>query len=394
MLYEERISHLREVIRDRALAGAILFYSRDVFYYTGTAQPSYLVVLPKEHMLFVRRGYEFARRECGLETERIISESSIKTICQQMFPGTGTGEKIGTELDVLTVAQSRSLSRSLGERELVDISGDILNQRMIKDQEEIESIRKACHAVHAGHLAAVSCLRAGMSELELAANAENAQRLAGHEGLFFMRIPDFVMSRGPLASGPNLRQTSGTVYTITGTGLSSAVPAGPSYRIMDRGDLVVVDIPACVHGYHADQTRTYAVGQIPEGALDLFSQLRDISDFLINSMSAGMTTGQVFALAQDRAVQLGLGEAFMGFESQANAHFVGHGIGLELNEPPLLVRNGDYTLKPGMVLAIEMHMMVPGGLTVKLEDTVHVTQKGVQLMTVSPRELSMANPLQ
>lgn len=394
MPFEKRINRLLEVIQDRDLAGAILFYSRDILYYTGTAQPSYFVVLPRDYMLFVRRGYEFALRECGLEAERIVSESDINRICRRMFPGGGAPKKVGTELDVLTVAQSHSLSRALGERDLVNISDEILKQRMLKDPEEIESIRKACYALHAGHLAATSGLRTGMTELELAAMVENAQRLAGHEGVFFMRSPDFFMGRGPLASGPNLRRTSGVVYTITGVGLSNAVPAGASRRTMELGDLILIDIPACVNGYHADQSRTCAMGRIPEGALDLFYRLRDVSDSLIGSMSPGMTTGEAFALARDRAMELGLGQAFMGFESQANAHFIGHGIGLELNEPPLLVRKGDVCLKPGMVLAIEMHVMIPGGLTVKLEDTVHLTPEGVQILTMSPRELAEVNPLE
>jgi Xaa-Pro aminopeptidase len=391
LVYDKRISRLQEILEERGLAGAILSYSRDVFYYTGTAQPSYFIVLPNDHMLFVRRGFEFARRESGLEAERIVSEGSIKKIFNQMFPGVGAREKVGTELDVLTVAQSRLLSQDLGERELVDISSDILDQRMIKDSEEITSVKKACQAVHAGHLAVVSCLRAGMRELDLAASVENAQRLAGHEGIFFMRFPDFVMSRGPLASGPNLRHTSGTVYTITGVGLSSAVPAGPSLRIMEPGDLVLVDIPACVEGYHADQSRTYAIGEIPEGALDLFYRLREVSDFLINRMSPGMTTGEAFELAKARATELDLGQAFMGFESQPNTHFIGHGLGLELNEPPLLIRDGDLILEQGMVLAIEMHVMIPGGMTVKLEDTVHLTREGVQILTISPRELTLVS---
>jgi len=386
-----RVEHLQEAIRDRGLAGAILFYSRDILYYTGTAQPAYFVVLPDDYMLFVRRGYEFARQESGLGAERLVAEGSFKAICQRMFPGLGTGEKIGTELDVLTVAQSQSVSRVLGERNLVDISPEVLNQRVIKDPAEIESVKKACSAVHAGHLAAVSGLRPGMSELELAASVENAHRLAGHEGMFFMRLPDFVMSRGPLASGPNLRQTSGTVYTITGTGLSSAVPAGPSRRIVEQGDLVVVDIPACVEGYHADQSRTYAAGQAADRALDLFHRLREVSDHLIKNMLPGMTTGEAFSLAQDRATELGIEEAFMSFESQAKAHFVGHGIGLELNEPPLLIRDGQVVLKAGMVLAVEMHVMERGGFTVKLEDTVHLTPEGVRVLTQSPRDLTIVS---
>jgi Xaa-Pro aminopeptidase len=392
MPFAPRIHRLQDVIRDRGLSGAILFYSRDIYYYTGTAQPAYLVVLPGDYMLFVRRGYDIALRQSGLEAERIQDERNPRAIARRMFPGAGTGEKVGTELDILTVPHARSLSQALGERELVDIAEDVLGQRMVKDALEIASIRKACSAVHAGHLATVSTLHPGISELELAAAVEHAQRLAGHEGYIFVRLPDFVMSRGPLASGPNLRQTSGTLFTLAGAGLSRAVPTGPSRRIIEYGDLVLVDIPACVEGYHADQSRTYAVGEAQGQASDLFLRLRDVADHLVGGIRSGMTTGETFAMAQARAVELGIGDTFMAFESQAKAHFVGHGIGLEVNEPPLLVRDGKVTLREGMVIAVEMHVLQPGGLTVKLEDTVQVTTEGTQILTQSPRELSVVKP--
>ena len=391
MKFAWRINRLQEVIRDRDLAGAILFYSRDIYYYTGTSQPAYLVVLPDDYRLLIRRGYDIARRESGLAADRIQDGRKPQAMMERLFPGPGTGEEVGTELDVLTVPQAQSLGRALGERQLVDLSAAVLQQRMVKDAGEIESIKKACAAIQAGHLATLSCLRPGLSELELAAAVENAQRLAGHEGCFFMRVTDFVMSRGPLASGPNLRQTSGTLFTLSGAGLSSAVSTGPSRRIIKRGDLVLVDIPACVEGYHADQSRTYAVSQAPARATDLFWHLREVADHLIGRLRPGMTTGEAFALAQARAVELDLGEAFMAFASGAKAHFVGHGIGLELNEPPLLARHGDTVLQEGMVLAIEMHLMEPDGLTLKLEDTVHLTAQGTEILTMSPRELPVVD---
>lgn len=392
MKFELRINLLQEAIRDRGLTGAILFYSRDIYYYTGTSQPAYLVVLPDTYRLFVRRGYDIALRESGLEAGRIQDEGNPLAIMARMFPGSGTGEKVGTELDMLTVSHAQSLSRNLGGRELVNLSTEVLQQRMVKDAGEIASISKSCVAIHAGHLATVSCLHAGLSELELAAVVENAHRRAGHEGCFFMRANDFVMSRGPLASGPNLRQTSGTLFTLSGAGLSPAVSTGPSRRLIEPGDLVLVDIPTCVEGYHADQSRMYAVGQAPGRAADLFLSLREVADHLIMSLRPGLTTGEAFALAQARALELGLEESFMAFASGAKAHFVGHGIGLELNEPPLLARHGEAVLKEGMVLAIEMHLMEPVGLTMKLEDTVHLRAQGAQLLTLSPRELTVVDP--
>jgi Xaa-Pro dipeptidase len=387
MPHSIRTSSLQEKIRERGLAGAILFHSRDVYYYSGTAQPAYLVVLPDDYRLFVRRGYETARLESGYDKERIIKGTSLEAIVQKMFPGEDRGTKVGTEMDVLTALQARGMEQVLGMRELVDISGEILDQRTVKDALELESIRKACSAVHAGHIAAMSCLRSGMSELELAAAVENAQRLAGHEGCFFMRVPDFVMSRGPLASGPNLRQTSGTLFTLSGVGLSPAIPTGASRRIIEGGDMVLVDIPTCIEGYHADQSRTYAVGHAEQSALDLFQCLRGVADCLINNLRPGMTCGEVFSLAMTKAEALGIGDSFMKFHSGAKAHFVGHGIGLELNEPPLLAGNNGTVLKAGMVLALEMHLMEPGGLTLKLEDTVLIIPNGVEILTSSPREL-------
>jgi Xaa-Pro dipeptidase len=370
-----------------------LFYSRDVFYYSGTAQPAYLVVLPDDYRLFVRRGYETALTESGLEKERIVSEGSLQAIAKWAFPGDGRSKKVGTELDVLTVLQARSMNRSLGMRELEDVSGEILEQRMVKDAQEVESIKKACSAIHAGHVAVMSTLRAGMTELELAAAVENAQRLAGHEGCFFMRVSDFVMSRGPLASGPNLRHTSGTLFTLSGAGLSPAIPTSASRRTIQEGDMVLVDIPACIEGYHGDQSRTYAVGHASQHAQDLFQCLRRVADCLAINLRPGMTCGEVFSMATREAEESGIGDTFMSFHSGVRGHFVGHGIGLELNEPPLLARNSTVVLESGMVLALELHLMESKGLSLKLEDTVLLNPNGAQMLTLSPRELMVAGAM-
>jgi Xaa-Pro aminopeptidase len=258
---------------------------------------------------------------------------------------------------------------------------------MVKNPSEVNSIRKACSAIHSGHLAAASVLRPGITELELAAAVENAQRVAGHEGCFFLRSTDFVMSRGPLASGPNLRHTSGTLYTLTGTGLSSAVPTGPSRRIIEPFDLVLIDIPTCVEGYHADQSRMYAAGRAPSRAKDLFEELREVADHIIQNMRPGITVRDLFNDAFSHAESIGLKDSFMRFDNGSRAHFIGHGVGLEINEPPLLSANSDVLLLPGMTLALELHLMEPEAYTVKLEDTLHITEMGADFLTLSPRLL-------
>jgi len=387
MTHQGRIHHLQGLIRDRRLSAAILFYSRDTYYYTGTAQPAYLVVLPEDFRLFVRRGHDIALKESDLDAERIIEEKSLERIVQIMFPGSGTGEKVGTELDILTVTQARSFTSALRERDLVDISSDVLAQRMIKDASEIGSIRKACHAVHAGHLATVGCLKAGMHELEFSAQVEAAHRLAGHEGCFFIRLNDFIMSRGPLASGPNLLATSGTLYTLCGAGLSAAIPTGASMRVIRREDLVLVDMPTCVEGYHADQARTYAVEQASGKAVDMFERLRSVSDRLVNDLRPGVSCGEAFSMAEEHAFELGIDDSFMQMHSGGRVHFIGHGIGLEVNEPPVLAKNGRTVLLPGMVVAIELHLVDRTGVAMKIEDCVLLGPERNEILTLSPRKL-------
>lgn len=388
MQYLRRIEDFQAAMADQGLAGAVLFHSRDILYYTGTAQPSLLVVLPDDCRLFVRRGYEFALSECALEPERVVAAKNLESIVPGMFPGAGSGERIGTELDLLTVPLFRSLCSALGERELVDVSPQIMSRRMIKDRHEIACVEEACRAVHAGHESLCAGFQAGMSELEAAAIVEHGQRLAGHEGVFFVRATDFFMSRGPVASGPTWRRISGAVYTITGEGLSRAVPAGPSRRAMNSGDCLLIDIPACIEGYHADQSRTYAIGKAGDRALELHGMLREIADHALQAMSMGVTCGEIFAQTSAKAAALGLEDAFMNFGAGARAHFIGHGIGLELNEPPILARNSRACLAEGMTIALELHLMEPDGLAMKLEDTVEITSAGPRLLTLSPRELT------
>jgi Xaa-Pro dipeptidase len=390
-LYLGRIMQAQDSLQIHGLAGVILFYSRDVLYFTGTAQPAWLVILPNDFHLFVRSGMDFASRESWLPPDKITLERSLSAAIRGMFSGDGEGESVGTELDLLSVLQAGGFQEALGRRRLVDFTPAVLDQRMIKSDEEVNLIRKSCAAAEAGHDAAVQFLSssAQKTELALAAAVENAHRLAGHEGLFFMRQADFVMGRGPLASGPNLQEMSGVVFTISGRGLSSAVPAGPSRRSIQAGNLILIDIPTCVYGYHADQTRMYCLGPPPARAVDLHNRLRDLADGLLESIRPGFTCDEVYRLAQRKAGKLGIGDNLLRFRSGIKAHFVGHGLGLELNEPPLMARGRLDRLRARMVLALELHLMAGDGITLKLEDTFFLSENGCRLLTSSPRELTV-----
>jgi Xaa-Pro aminopeptidase len=152
------------------------------------------------------------------------------------------------------------------------------------------------------------------------------------------------MSRGPISSGPNLFKISGVVYTITGMGLSSSVPAGPSRRSISSGDVVIVDIPTLVDGYHADQTRSYILGKADEKIETLYSHLKEIADYLIQAIKPGLKCSEIYQMAIEKSKELKVTDVFLNLGKGRKSRMIGHGIGLELNEPPIFSMSDDSDL--------------------------------------------------
>ncbi len=141
---QDRIKVLQDMIIDQELTGVLLFYSRNILYYTGTAQPSYLVVLPEDYILFVRSGFEFAENDVFINKKKIKEERRLGNIYKEIFAGLNVGSKtIGTELDILTVEQFKNFRKAFPDYDFVNISRTVLEQRKKKDPSEIAKIKKA-----------------------------------------------------------------------------------------------------------------------------------------------------------------------------------------------------------------------------------------------------------
>jgi Xaa-Pro dipeptidase len=216
---------------------------------------------------------------------------------------------------------------------------------------------------------------------------ENAHRLAGHEGIIFMRRPDFFMSRGPIGSGGNLSRFSGVVLSVTGVGLSPAVPAGPSKKRVEPNDTVIVDIPTLIRGYHGDQTRTYCLGKADRAAKDLHEALLEISNGVIQRARPGIPCSELFHTAKNLAKTYGVEDAFLNFGNGKKSHMIGHGIGLECTEPPIISKFNGSPLQENDVMAVEMHMYREGVDVVKIEDMIHIGPQQNEILTQSPRIL-------
>ena len=383
-----RIKKLQKALSSTSADSLLLTYSRSTLYYAGTTHPSILIVTPEDYHLLVMRGFDRVLEETCLDTDRISSGKGYKDAKEWLKTRKIEQGTLGMELDILPATQYFKVSELFSEFGIIDISGLILEQRKTKDPQEIESTREACRIVHEGHLRILDVLREGMTELELSSEIEDAHRKAGHEGLYFIRQADFFMGLGPLASGVNLSKIAGKIQSITGVGLSPSIPIGASTKTINKGDMIVVDIPTHYRGYHADQSRTYVLGDPPDICRTMYDGMKEIADQIIEMLRPGISCDDLYKKAIKVAEEIGMSSYFMrlGVDPK-KVPFIGHGVGLEVNEPPLLGNNNHEVLEEGMIIALELEMSASIGEVVKLEDTILITSDGVEVLTITPRDL-------
>jgi len=380
----QRLTELSARLTEAGLDAALLLHHRDILYYAGTSRPAVLLVSPRDVILLVRRGLELARQEATVP--RVEPMRGFTSVAEAAVELGLKGSTLGTELDLVPAQLTHRLRDIFPGWSLADVSPIILAQRCVKDEAEIEATRGAAAVADAGHAVVPHVAAPGISELALAAAVEAAIRRAGHEGLQPLRYPGARGGGVFLMSGENLTVRGGHGLVITGRGLGPSAPYGPSRRHLRSGDLIVVDIGSAYRGYTADESRTFVVGQATERQRALFAATRAAEDAVLAELRAGAAPADLLATAE-AAVARGAPPYFAP-GSLTLPGFVGHGIGLELDEPPVLWSRDETRLQAGMVLAIEIEVSASEhGMMTKLEDTVVVRPDGYELLNTTPREL-------
>lgn len=384
----KRINELQEGMMKDEIDTLLLNYSRSVFYYTGTTQPSILLVTQKDYHLIVTSGVDSAMEETWLNPVQVGPGKGYEDIKDRLKKWGIESGRLGMELDIIPTNLYLRLSSLLPQFVIIDISKMILDQRKIKDEKEVEYTKESCRVVHQGHKSVLEVLREGMTELELSSEIELAFRKAGHEGFYFIRQFDFFMGQGVLASGENLSKIAGKVQSVSGVGLSPSVPLGASLKKIRKREMIVVDLPTHYHGYHCDQSRTYVVGKAPEACKVLYQGVKEIADRMIKALRPGIRCADAYEKAVSFADELHLEPFFMRLgRDRKKVPFIGHGVGLELNEPPMLGQSSTETIEEGTIFALEMEMTNGPEEVVKLEDTLLMTSEGAELLTLTPRDL-------
>jgi Xaa-Pro dipeptidase len=379
-----RVAGLGRRLAAAGLEGAVLLHDRDVFYYAGTLRPATLVVGRHDAALLVRRGLEPARREATVSrVEEAGGFSRLARVAGELGIGSG---KLGIELDVVPVELADRLRGVFPGCVLTDVSPVVLGQRRVKDAAEVAAIRRAAAVADAGHRRVPEVLAPGITELEVAAEAEAAMRRAGHEAVVATRRPTAAGAGILVISGDNLGVRGGHGLVVTGAGLGPGMPYGPSRRVLRQGDLVVVDIGSMRDGYAGDEARSYVVGEAEPWQEGLFAVALAAQEALLEALRPGARGEDLYAAAEG-AVARGAPPVWPPGSLRLPG-FVGHGLGVEIDEPPVLAPGEASRIEEGTILAVELEVGAPSrGTMAKVEDTVVVRAGGVERLTGAARKL-------
>ena len=367
---QERVFRLQIMLQNKGVHAALFIMPIDVYYFAGTRQNAILWIPAEgEPLLLVRKSLLRAREESPIADIRTFPPS-------KEFASLFSDDQlsIGMTFDAVPVQQHTFYSRALPGRTFVDISMMVRELRSVKSPFEYDQL---CYS--AGKLASVfaevpNFLKAGMRELDLSAEMEYRLRKAGHEGYVRMRAFNQELFFGLAVSSGGLQ---GGFFDgpVTGKGLSSASPHGASCDVIGVNQPILLDYAGVFNGYISDMTRIFVIGTLDAELQRAFDVAIEIQDMVCQGMKPGVICEELFFAAAAMAERAGLGSFFMGMPGE-QAKFVGHGVGLELDELPVLAKGFTLPLQAGQVIAVEPKFVIPGKGVIGIENTFVVTDDG------------------
>jgi Xaa-Pro dipeptidase len=380
-----RIAAFQAGLQRDGLDAALIVQSADLVYLSGTAQNAHLVVPASgEPLLLVRRDLERARAESALR--RIEAFTSLRAL-PAALASTGLPERfrLGLELDVLPAASYLRYCEILPAAEPADCMPALWSARSRKSEWELARIRLACEQTRGAMEYAPELLVPGRLECDVLSELGHHMRMHGHEGTIRFRGINSEFLYGQVLAGESGAVPGPTETPLHGPGLSTAQGRGPARRPLREGDAVVIDISGLAEGYVSDQTRTFFVGHADPMLLAAYETCRRILAECFALLRPGTPGSALYERALEVAAEGGYAEQFMG-AGDGRVRFVGHCIGLELNEPPYLAHGYAQPLEAGNVVAVEPKLAFTGLGAVGVENSYLVGDGGPVQLTGATEE--------
>jgi Xaa-Pro aminopeptidase len=383
---EDRLAGLRAGMEKQGIDAFLVIQKMDCYYLSGTTQDGLMFVpLDGKPLLMVKRETERARVESPLDD--IVRMKSIRDLPSMIQDNrTRLPKTLGIELDVLPVNEYFRYQSMFPGVNFVDASPVIRNIRKIKSPFEIELIKAAGDIGKRVYTEARGFLKQGMTEIEFGGLMEASAKKHGSEGLIRVRSLNYEAYSWHVLSGITGGIVSQSDSPMGGLGLSPAFPVGASHKVMEANEPILVDFGTCYQGYQADETRMFSIGPMKDKFIDAFKACREIHDAVLAETRPGADCEALFRMTLGLGEKLGYADSYLG-PPGLQCRFIGHGIGLELNEFPFIAQGQTYPLEEGMTFAVEPKIVFPGEGSVGIENTVVVTRDGCEILTTLEQDI-------
>ena len=349
-----RIENLLSGLMAAGAQGAMLHSPENIRYFTGfTGEGCAFIASGVSVVMTDSRYTEQARKQSPgctvLEPENRDYPQTFSQLAREYGISV-----LGFEDEFLPVAQHSQFAKALDTAQLIPMGELCVRIRAVKDADEIKLLREACRITDQAFQHFLTILKPGASEIEI--SAELKYYMAKHHKA--AKSFEFIVASGENGSMP---------HAIT------------SDRLIRAGDMVTLDFGAEYCGYHADMTRTVAVGKPQNEMLEIYRIVQDAQARAAEALAPGKSCREVDAIARDLIHQHGYGGNF--------GHGLGHGVGLQIHEQPVLSGRSSTILEPGMAVTVEPGIYLPGIGGVRIEDTCIITDTGWESLFVSEKSL-------
>lgn len=371
-----RLSRLTSLMKQAKADAMLITDNANLYYLTGRVYAGLMFITADGRVTY------FVRRPIELTGDNVIYIRKPEQMTEHISFGAGS---LAMELDITDYSAIERLKAIFPSATMTNASPVIRKARSSKTAEELRLIGLSGIKQERVYRRIPHLYQDGMTDLELQVEIERVSRLEGCLGQFRISGNSMELYMANILTGENADTPTPYDFAMGGAGLDPSIPVGANGSIIRQGTAVMADVNGNYTGYMTDMTRTFSLGGLPEKAMKAHKLSIDICRELASMARPGTEAAAMFHRAEEMAREAGMYEYFMGHRQKAG--FVGHGLGIEINELPVIAPRSRDILEEGNVFALEPKFVIPEVGAVGIENTYAVTADGVKCLTLAPEQI-------
>lgn len=377
---KNRVQKVQKQIAHEQVDACIISSPVNLYYLNGYIFDGYMYILPdREPILFVKRPVNLQAEN----VEFIRKPEQLPELLEKR--NLTVPKRILLENDVLSYNAVSRFQKALHMPEMKSVSAFMRQIRSVKSESELQQLRKSALSHAKVYQQIPSLYKPGMTDLDLQIEIEYVMRREGSIGAFRSFGENMDIYMGSLLAGNNAEAASPFDFALGGRGIDPLLPLGSANKLLKPGTTVMIDMAGNYTPYLSDMTRTFSVGEIPEIAHRAHQLSIRMHQEFMTFVKPGVACSDVYERAMEMVVENNMEEYFMGTTQQAK--FIGHGVGLEINEPPVFAPRSREVLQTSMAIALEPKFVLPGIGAVGIENTYFVTETGIETVTICEEKI-------